>query len=266
MRPARSKRSRTSDLHDRFGYRWNAARLFSAMRPITAVLLGLPLLLLGCAVTTEDPPADEDDAILISARKPCDDPKTLGTYEKLLSTTRYTSNDKQLDNWVTKIQENKSRYRAIEASTGYPRLLVAAIHAKESSLDFAANMVNGEPLHRVTRKKPEGLGPWKSWEAAAETAMNLLKGKGLTAKVDSSLSTAQIACLLEYYNGLGYRNKGVNSPYLWAGTNHYERGRFVERSFLFFGPYVSWDPNTPVRTPGAIPLINASTKTGFHLD
>ena len=32
---------------------------------------------------------------------------------------------------------------------------------------------------------------------------------------------------LERYNGLGYRNRGLPSPYLWSLSGHYERGKFV---------------------------------------
>src|SRR5262249_54559480 len=32
---------------------------------------------------------------------------------------------------------------------------------------------------------------------------------------------------LEPYNGYGYRNKGLRSPYLWASTNHQQRGKYV---------------------------------------
>jgi hypothetical protein len=32
---------------------------------------------------------------------------------------------------------------------------------------------------------------------------------------------------LEPYNGYGYRNKGLRSPYLWASTNHQQRGKYI---------------------------------------
>src|SRR6185369_1832675 len=33
--------------------------------------------------------------------------------------------------------------------------------------------------------------------------------------------------MLEKYNGLGYAAKGVPSPYIWAGTNQYQSGKYV---------------------------------------
>jgi hypothetical protein len=34
--------------------------------------------------------------------------------------------------------------------------------------------------------------------------------------------------MLEKYNGLGYANKGIPSPYLWAGTDQYIKGKYVQ--------------------------------------
>ncbi len=32
---------------------------------------------------------------------------------------------------------------------------------------------------------------------------------------------------IEGYNGLGYRNRGVPSPYLFSGTTVYEKGKYT---------------------------------------
>ena len=36
-----------------------------------------------------------------------------------------------------------------------------------------------------------------------------------------------MADFAERYNGLGYRNKGLPSPYVWAGTDKYTSGKYV---------------------------------------
>jgi hypothetical protein len=33
--------------------------------------------------------------------------------------------------------------------------------------------------------------------------------------------------LLEQYNGLGYANRGLPSPYVWSGTDQYISGKYV---------------------------------------
>jgi hypothetical protein len=33
--------------------------------------------------------------------------------------------------------------------------------------------------------------------------------------------------MLERYNGIGYANKGLPSPYIWSGTDQYVKGKYV---------------------------------------
>jgi lysozyme family protein len=71
---------------------------------------------------------------------------------------------------------------------------------------------------------PAGRGPFSSWEEAAIDAL-LNCHPYLGKRKDWSLAGVLIG--LELYNGLGYANKGVPSPYLWAGTNQYTSGKYV---------------------------------------
>lgn len=62
-----------------------------------------------------------------------------------------------------------------------------------------------------------------SWAESARDAMVM---KGFDKVRDWSVERQ--LWLLEVYNGLGYRlYHGMASPYLWAGTNHYSRGKYV---------------------------------------
>lgn len=122
-----------------------------------------------------------------------------------------------------KITDNKEKYLAVEAKTKVPWYLVAALHYREASLNFKTCLHNGDPLPGPTTHVPKGRGPFVSWEAAA---IDALKYDGLDKiKLDSIE-----ACLImaEKFNGLGYRNKGEYSPYVWAGTNHSdETGKYT---------------------------------------
>src|SRR5690606_14680775 len=53
--------------------------------------------------------------------------------------------------------------------------------------------------------------------------------------------------ILERYNGLGYRNKGLPSPYLWAGTDQYVKGKYVADG--------KFDPNHVDRQLGVAPIL-----------
>jgi lysozyme family protein/peptidoglycan hydrolase-like protein with peptidoglycan-binding domain len=136
----------------------------------------------------------------------------------------------------------KSRYQNAAQATGVPWFVIAALHNRESDADFTTYLGNGEPLHRVTRLVPAGRGPFPNWEAGAIDALHV---DGLNQVTDWS---PERACYeVEKFNGFGYRNRGLPSPYLWSFSNNYHSGKFVaDRRF---------DPNFVDQQCGAIPII-----------
>ena len=118
----------------------------------------------------------------------------------------------------------KSRYQAVEAKTGVPWSVIAVIHERESSQDWMASLAQGDPWNRMSIHVPSGRGPFRSWEDAAVDAL-VNCAPFLGRKKDWSLGPALTD--LELYNGAGYANRGVASPYLWAGTDQYRSGKFV---------------------------------------
>jgi lysozyme family protein len=114
-----------------------------------------------------------------------------------------------------KILDNKLKYEAVEMKTGVPWYLIAALHYREASLNFKTCLHNGDPLPGPTKHVPKGRGPFKTWE---EAAIDAIKYDGL----DHLKFKTTTSCLVmsEKYNGLGMRNKGLYTPYVWAGTNH----------------------------------------------
>jgi hypothetical protein len=55
-----------------------------------------------------------------------------------------------------------------------------------------------------------------------------------------------VAFQLEKYNGFGYRKVRINSPYLWSGSNHYTRGKYVSDG--------KWDSSHVSKQAGAMLL------------
>ena len=108
---------------------------------------------------------------------------------------------------------NKARYVGVEIETGVPWMMIAAIHRRESDCDFDTYLGNGEPLDEVTTLVPAGRGPFDTWE---EGAIDALTYDGLTEVPDWRLE--KMIFYSEKYNGVGYHNKGLPSPYCWAGT------------------------------------------------
>ncbi len=126
-----------------------------------------------------------------------------------------------------KILSSRSRYEAVSKATGVPWDVIGVIHYRESSGNFAGVLHNGERIIGTSKKTtlvPKGRGPFKTWEDAAIDA--LVNAPPYAAK-NKDWSIAGTLDILERYNGLGYRKKGLPSPYLWAGTDQYVKGKYV---------------------------------------
>jgi lysozyme family protein len=131
-------------------------------------------------------------------------------------------------NWnVSMLRAARTRYEKVSTATGVPWHVIAVIHALEASFNFRAHLHNGDfPLSQRTRQVPAGRPttwlPPSDWESSAKDALKLL---GFTRETDWSVERTLYR--LESYNGFGYRNVGIATPYLWSYSNHYEKGKFV---------------------------------------
>jgi len=122
-------------------------------------------------------------------------------------------------NW----EQNKDKYEAVEEATGMPAELVAAIHWREGSGNFNTYLHNGQQLGQTTTIVPEGIY-FEDWtEAAIDAVSNY--GTPLSSIDPNNIETYYDYA--EHYNGMGYHNKGLPSPYVWAGTSNYEKGKYV---------------------------------------
>lgn len=118
----------------------------------------------------------------------------------------------------------KERYQAIEAKTGVPWFFIAVAHQRESSQDWSRSLAQGDPWNQKSTHVPVGRGPFKSFEDAAVDA---LKNCAPYAARNTDWSTGGLLTMLEQYNGLGYFNRGLPSPYIWSGTDQYTKGKYV---------------------------------------
>jgi lysozyme family protein len=127
-----------------------------------------------------------------------------------------------------RIQQNAARYQQVATAVGltyWP--LVGIVHNLESGMDFTTHLHNGDPLTdrtvHVPAGRPLGGSPPFTWEESAIDALR--EDQHWDRWTDWSIPG--MAYRLERYNGLGYRNHGVPSPYLWAGSDQYVKGRYV---------------------------------------
>lgn len=139
----------------------------------------------------------------------------------------------RLSTMCDKLVAQQHSYVRAERLTRVPQELFGLTHAREASCAPSRQILNGEPWNQRTTLVPKGLGPWPSWEAAAATAAERQKWTGIKI-----WNVPVILALLERHNGLGYYYKGLNSPYIWAGTNHQQSGKYVADGKF---DYKAWD-------------------------
>lgn len=118
----------------------------------------------------------------------------------------------------------KARYQKVEKITGVPWWFIAVVHQREASQNWSTQLGQGDPLSKKSTHIPKGRGPFKTWE---EGAVDALVNCAPFAARNKDWSIGGSLAMLEKYNGLGYYNKGVPSPYIWAGTNQYTSGKYV---------------------------------------
>ena len=152
---------------------------------------------------------------------------------------------------------NKAPYQAAEAKTGVPWFVIAVIHQREASGSFSAVLHNGEKIIGTGKKTtlvPKGRGPFQTW---TEAAIDALKNCAPYAAENKDWSVGGTLALLERYNGLGYANKGLPSPYIWSGTDQYVKGKYVSDGVF--------DPDAVDRQLGCAGLILAMSELDLSI-
>lgn len=162
------------------------------------------------------------------------------------SMTTNPSKAAQVANILTKISANKERYEKVSSQTNVPWYVIAVIHFREASLNFTRHLHNGDKLTDRTTHVPAGRpikgNPPFTWE---ESAIDALRYQKLDKVKDWGIPNTLE--LLERYNGLGYRKKGLPSPYLWSFTSNYKSGKYVADG--------KFDPNAVDGQCGVAPLL-----------
>ncbi|MFA6240150.1 MAG: hypothetical protein WC655_04430 [Candidatus Hydrogenedentales bacterium] len=124
---------------------------------------------------------------------------------------------------VRLVKENDNLYAEASRRTGIPKWFFGPLHYREGSCKPNRQILNGEDFQKKTTIVPIGLGPFADWAQAAEIAAEQGEWK--------KCATWSIAGALQFYekhNGYGYRNMGLDSPYVFRGSTHcLDVGKFV---------------------------------------
>lgn len=119
-------------------------------------------------------------------------------------------------------------YLEVEAATRVPAQVTAIINDRESGGHLDTYLGNGQKLNRVTTIVPKGRGPFHGPDAFVKGAIDAYKlEKMLGLSWYDGSGIPRLGYKVEGFNGFGYRNRGLNSPYLYAGSQLYSRGKYV---------------------------------------
>ncbi len=154
-----------------------------------------------------------------------------------------------------KIVANQGRYASAVAGTSVPWWFVAVVHAMECSLRFDQHLHNGDSLSartvRIPKGRPPAGAPPFSWE---ESARDSIAYEKLDKVTDWSL--ASVLYHWHRYNGINneYKRRGIPTPYLWSGSQHYRKGKYVADH--------QFDPNEVSSQAGAAVILKALVDLG----
>jgi lysozyme family protein len=168
-------------------------------------------------------------------------------------------------------QKNYGQYKAVSdnlAAKGYkinPEQL-AAMHWREGSGSMTKSIANGNSITSYVRKdgldsagsSSNSYAPTDNWVDHSTEVIEhkLIQKYGSGAKQKDFTQNAQFYDFAERFNGMGYRQKGVASPYVWSGTDQYSGGKYVKDGV--------YDPNYRDQQLGVAVL--ASTASGTPID
>lgn len=176
------------------------------------------------------------------------------SYQQLFDTcVASAAHTTEIGNTANRIAANQARYAAVGEPLGIPWYFIGLIHCMECSLRFDQHLHNGDPLTARTVQVPAGRPttgqPPFTWEDSATDALTY---EGFANQADWSLPA--LLYRLEKYNGFGYRNHGINTPYLWSFSNQYTKGKY--------GSDGNWSPDLVSQQCGAATLLRSLIEKG----
>jgi lysozyme family protein len=164
--------------------------------------------------------------------------------------------------WLAHIQELAQKivslrpqyYQAIQDQTSVPWWFIGILHYRDLGFNTNSHLHNGDPLIGRTDHDPVGrpvANPANGFAYTfVESAVDALRYKTYDTTQDRSI--AAWLWRFEEWNGWGYAMRGMNSEYLWNGTNHFGSGN---NQGLFIADYGT------VGTPKAVGQFDANAKS-----
>jgi lysozyme family protein len=166
-------------------------------------------------------------------------------YVSLLATaTVIPSRAREIDEVAHKLLGFLPRYATVAQRTGVPEIWQATIFEREAGSNFHLYFGNGDPLSRVTTHVPAHRGPFlgpTAWEDGAIDALHVDR-----IETVANWDWPHFCYEGEIWNGLGPRNHGIHTGYLWGGMTPYKGGKYVRDGV--------WDPHYYDTQLGIVPV------------
>lgn len=144
-------------------------------------------------------------------------------------------------------EKNKAVYEEVYAHTNVPPEIVAVINMMECGGRLDRHLANGDPLTARTKQVPAGLpkegNPPFTFLQGAVAALEYDKMNLHPWGEDVTKDLAK----LEAYNGMGYKKRDMDSPYIVNGSNFTTKGKFVADG--------KFDPNATSKQLGVLPML-----------
>ncbi len=159
-----------------------------------------------------------------------------------------------IDYYLKNINAGRSRYEEVVVNMAVPWYFVGLLHAMEAGFNFNRHLHNGDPLTARTVRVPAGHPvagtPPFAWLVSARDAVRLKRLDTIT-----DWGVPRMLYLLESFNGFGYRQFMLPSPYLWSFSNLYDRGKYVADR--------QYDPGAVSQQCGAAVILKAGKASGL---
>lgn len=135
--------------------------------------------------------------------------------------------EREINETAERLLKNLDRYQQVTAQDGVPVVFIASSFEREASSNFRDNPAQGDPLDRVSRDVPRGMGPYSGPDAWVHAAIDAYRLDHLDRVGAGNWNWPRFCYEGEAFNGFGPRMHGRKTGYLWSGTNIYSGGKYV---------------------------------------
>ncbi len=147
----------------------------------------------------------------------------------------------ELAQFVKHYRANEDLYKSVGLQADVPAIVVAAIHKREADCNFNSYLSNGDRLStrtyisgdsnegKILSENTPNTIIFNNWIDGAVFALKheirARQASGISYD-EKDISDMLIFC--EIYNGSGYRYRHAISPYVYACTSCYQKGKFTD--------------------------------------